>query len=95
MSIPNLHDRRAIQEVVALMKTEAIVREIREGGLSAFAEEVAMDELARRIVADEVDYGPGARGRAAWLLDRAAKVLVGFAYLVWLVWVLGLLGLVH
>lgn len=89
MIIPSLHDRGALREVVAALATEAIVDSIREGGLSALAEEVAMDELARRVLAEEVDYGPGARGRAPQLLHRASKIFAAVAYLVWLAWALG------
>jgi hypothetical protein len=92
MSIPNLHDRRALEEIVAGMETEEIVRSIREGGLSAFAEQVAMEQLARRVLGDAVHFGPGVRGRASRLLAQAGGVLVGAGYLAWLAW---LLGLVH
>ena len=89
MTIPNLHDRRAIDEVVARMDTEAIVEGVRSGELSAFAAEVAMAELARRVVADEVDYGVRTRRRTLRVLDQAGNCFVTGAYLAWLVWTLG------
>jgi hypothetical protein len=92
MSIPNLHDRRVLEEIVAGMDAEAIVRSIHEGGLSGFAEEVAMEELARRVLADHVDFGPRARGYASRLLGQAGGVLLGAGRLAWLA---SLLGLIH
>jgi len=92
MTIPNHHDRRTLEAIVAGMETEAIVRSIDEGGLSAFAKEVATEELARRVLADDVDYGPGARGRAPRLLYGAAKVFAGCMYLIWAAWWLSLLA---
>jgi hypothetical protein len=92
MSIPDLHDRRALEEVVAGMDAEAIARSVREGGLSAFAEEVAMEELARRVLTDEVDFSRCARAHASRLLGHAGAVVLGAGYLVWFAW---LLGLVH
>jgi hypothetical protein len=89
MTIPNLHDHDALREVVAAMATEEIVDGIREGGLSAFAEEIAMDELARRVLTEEVDYGQGARSRESQLLDRASKIFATVVYLVWFAWALG------
>ena len=89
MTIPNLHDRRAIDDVVARMDTEAIVECVRSGELSAFAAEVAMEELARRVVADEVDYGRRARGRTSRLPECMGSDLVTYAYLIWLAWTLG------
>lgn len=90
MSIPNLHDRRALEEIVAGMDADVIVRSLHEGGLSALAETVAVEELARRVLADEVDFGPGARDHASRLLDQAGGVLLGAGRLVWLAWLLGL-----
>jgi hypothetical protein len=90
VTVPNLHDRRAIDEIVARMDTEAIVERVRSGELSAFAVEVAAEELARRVVADAVDYGWRAHGRASRVLDRAGSVVVTLGYLFSLAWVLGL-----
>ena len=45
-----------------------------------------MDELARRVLADDVDYGRGARGRVPRLLYGAAKVFAALMYLVWFAW---------
>jgi hypothetical protein len=79
MPIPNLHDRRALETIVARMDTHAIGHELDEGGLSAFAREVVAEELARRVLADVVDYGR----RAAWpRLDQAASAALVLLYLV-------------
>jgi hypothetical protein len=67
-----------------------IARSVDDGGLSALARDVGAEELARRILGDDVDYvlRPGS---PAWrLLDRAGSVLVASAYLVALASVLGL-----
>jgi hypothetical protein len=90
MSIPNVHARRTLEEIVARLDTEAILRSIDEGGLSALVTEVASDELARRVLVEEVDFGLRARG-ASRRLDRAGGlVLVWSVYVVWLGWALGL-----
>ena len=90
MSIPNLHDRRALEELVARMDTRAIGQSLDEGQLSLFAREVVAEELARRVVADDVDYGVRAGGRAWRVLDRTVGACVTLSYLVLLAWLLGL-----
>jgi hypothetical protein len=90
MSIPNLHDRRALEAVVAGMDTEVIERSIHESGLSALAEEAAMEELARRVLADGADFGRRARGPASRLFEQAGGLLLDAGRLVWLAWLLGL-----
>jgi hypothetical protein len=90
MGIPSLHDRSALEEIVAGIDTDAIARHLDEGGLSAFAREIVAEELARRVVADEVDYGMRAGGRAWRVLDRTVGAFVTLSYLVLLAWLLGL-----
>lgn len=89
MALLNLHDRRALEESVTSMDAEALAATVQQGGLSQLAESVAMAELARRVLADEVDYDPGARSRTARLLDRASVLAAALAFAVWLAWVLG------
>lgn len=91
MAFPNLHDRRALEERVASMDAEALAATVQRGGLSQLAESVAMAELARRVLADEVDYGPGGRSRVTRLLDRASELAAALAFAIWLAWVLGLI----
>ncbi len=94
MAIPNFHDRGLMQETVAAMTAEAIVDSIRAGGLSALAEQIATDELARRFFVDEPDYGPASRSRTLRVLDHAIGMFLGVGYLAWLAWSLGaVLGL--
>ncbi len=89
MAILNLHDRRALEESVTSMDAEALAATVQQGGLSQLAETVAMAELARRVLVDEVDYGPSARSRTARLLDRASVLAAALAFAVWVAWVLG------
>lgn len=86
MTILNLHDRRAIEAIVERMPTDAIARCLDEGALSAFAREVVAEELARRVLADDVI----GRRRALPALDHAADVVVLLVYLASLAASLGL-----
>jgi hypothetical protein len=70
------------------MDAEALAATVQRGGLNQVAESVAMAELARRVLADEVDFDPGARTRTAGLLDRASVLAAALAIGVWLAWVL-------
>lgn len=88
MALLNLNDRRALEESLASMDGEALAAAVQQGGLTRPAETAAMAELARRVLADEVDYGPGARSRTARLLDRASVLAAALAFAVWLAWVL-------
>jgi hypothetical protein len=86
----NLHDRRALQDVVAGMDTAAIDRALDEGGLSAFAKVVAK-ELARRVLGGEAHLGARSLPLSTWFADRAGVCLLVAWYVVWLAGVLGLL----
>jgi len=88
MALLNLHDRRALEASVASMDAEALAAAVQQGGLTRLAESAAMAELARRVLADEVDSGPGARTRTAHLLDRASVLAAALALAVWVAWVL-------
>ena len=88
MTLLNLHDRRALEESVASMDEEALAAAVQQGGLSQLAESAAMIELARRVLADEVDFGPAARTRTTRLLDRASALAAALTFAVWLAWVL-------
>jgi hypothetical protein len=90
MSIPNLHDRRVLEALVARMDTKAIDQSLDEGGLSRFAREVVTEELARRVLADEVDYRIGEGGRVWRVVDRTVGACVTLSYLVLLAWLFGL-----
>jgi len=71
------------------MRTEALVAAVERGELDRFTEHAVMRELARRVLADDVDFGPAARGWMPWLLDRASKLVYALAIAVWLAWLLG------
>jgi hypothetical protein len=93
MQTLNLHDRGAIEERVAAMGAETLAAMVERRKLSALAESVAMEELARRVVADDVDYGPAARGEMTRILDRASNMLVALLYAAWFASVLvGIVG---
>jgi hypothetical protein len=89
MTIHNLHDRRALEEIVARLDTDAIAQSLDEGGLSAFAREVVADELARRVLVDADDFRVRSRIPASWLLDRTLTFLPVGWYLIWLALCLG------
>ncbi len=88
MALLNLHDRRAPEESVASMDAEALAAAVQQGALTPLAESTAMAELARRVLVDELDFGPGARTRTARLLDRASVLAAVLAFAVWLAWAL-------
>jgi len=88
MTLLKLHDRRTLEESVTSMDAEALAATVQQGGLTQLAESAAMAELARRVLADEVDFDPGARTRTAGLLDRASVLAAALAIGVWLAWVL-------
>jgi hypothetical protein len=81
MTILNLHDRRAIEAIVERMDTDAIGRQLDEGGLSTFAREVVAEELARRVLCGEVFRAARSDRGAPWFLDR----LVAYSWVVWYV----------
>jgi len=74
------------------MDAEAFAAAVQQGGLSQLAENAAMAELARRVVADEVDYGPGATSGTFRMLDVASKLAAALAFVVWLASSFGLSG---
>jgi hypothetical protein len=84
MTIPNLHDHRAIEEIVARMDTGAIAQSLDKGGLSAFAREVVAAELTRRILVDVHDFRARSRIQSSWLLDRTLTFLPVVWYRIWL-----------
>lgn len=89
VTILNLHDRRALEEIVARLDTDAIAQSLDEGGLSAFAREVVAEELARRVLADADDFRMRRRIPASWLLDRTLAFLPAVWYVIWLALCLG------
>jgi hypothetical protein len=88
MALLNPSDRRALEKRVASMDADALAAAVQRGGLSQRAERVAMVELARRVLADEVDLGSGPRAHTAWMLDRASVLAAALALAVWLAWAL-------
>lgn len=90
-TIPNLHDRRALETIVEGLDTDAIAQCLDEGGLSEFAREVVAAELARRVLADGFDHLPRAHTPVGWFLDRALDYLPAAGYLLWLLlsWAIG------
>jgi len=70
------------------MDAEALAAAVQQGGLTELAEGAALAELARRVLADEVNFGTAARARTTRLLDRASVLAAALAFAVWLAWVL-------
>jgi hypothetical protein len=52
MSLPNLHDRRLLQRIVAEIATQELNASIEHGGLSQLAANVVADELARQVLSE-------------------------------------------
>lgn len=90
MALPDLRDPHAFEKRVGLMDAERLAVAVQEGSLSQPAEKTAMAELAGRVLADEIDYGPGGRSPVAWLLDRAPALAVAVIFAVWLARTFGL-----
>ena len=90
MAPPHLRAPRAFEKRVTSMDAERLAAALQGGGLSQLAEKAAMAELAGRVLADEIDYSPGARSRMARLLDRAPALAVAVMLAVWLARTLGL-----
>jgi len=90
MAPPHLRAPRAFEKRVTSMDAEGLAVAVQEGSLSQPAERTAMAELAGRVLADEIDYGPGGRSPMAWLLDRAPALAVAVIFAVWLARTLGL-----
>lgn len=89
MALPDVRDPRALEKSVASMDAEGLAAAV-QGGLSPFAERAAMAELAGRVVADEIDYSPGARSRLTRVVDRAPAVVAAVVLAVWLAQTFGL-----
>jgi hypothetical protein len=89
VTVLNLHDRRALETTVARLDTDAIGRQLDEGGLSAFARDVVAEELARRVLCGEPFRAARSDCGAPWLLDRLVSYFWVVWYLVWLALVAG------
>ncbi len=90
MGLPDLRDPRVIEKRVASMDAEGLAAAIQQGSLSSVARKAAMAELAGRVLADEIDYGPGMRSPMAWVVDRAPALAAAVVFAVWLARTLGL-----
>jgi hypothetical protein len=90
MGLPDVREPRGFEKRVGLMDAEKLAAAVQVGGLSPVAEKAAMSELAGRVLADEIDYSPGARSRLARLVDRAPALAAAVMLAVWLARTLGL-----
>jgi hypothetical protein len=84
MGLPDVREPRGFEKRVGSMDAERLAAAVQQGGLSPVAEKAAMSELAGRVLADEVDFGSGARSRMAWLVDRAPALAAAVVFVVWL-----------
>jgi hypothetical protein len=91
MAFRNLRDRRVFEKSFASLDADALAAAVQHGRLGQPAERAAVAELARRVLADEVECGAGARSDRAFL-DRASVLAAAVAIAVWLARLLGLLG---
>lgn len=90
MGLRDVRDPRGFEKRVGSMDAERLAAAVQEGGLSPVAQRVAMAELAGRVLADEIDYSPGARSRVARLVDRTPALVAAVVFAVWLARTLGL-----
>jgi hypothetical protein len=90
MGLPDVREPRGFEKRVGSMDAEKLAAALQVGGLSPVAEKAAMSELAGRVLADEIDYTPGARSRMAWVVDHAPALAVAVVFVVWLARTFGL-----
>jgi len=86
VALLNLHRGRALEESIGSMDAEALAAVVQQGGLAEPAEDAAVAELARRVLADDIEFGAGAR--TPHLFDHPAVLAAALAFAVWLAWVL-------
>jgi len=90
MGLPDVREPRGFEKRVGLMDAEKLAAAVQVGGLSPVAEKAALAELAGRVLADEIDYGPGVRSRVVGLVERAPVLAAAVVFAVWLAWTFGL-----
>ena len=90
MGLPDVRGPRGFEKRVGSMDAEKLAAAVQVGGLSPVAEKAAMSELAGRVLADEIDYSPGARSRVLRLVDRASVLAAAAVFVVWLARTFGL-----
>jgi len=84
-------ESRVFEQSFASMDADTLAAAVQQGKLGQPAERAAVAELARRVLADEVEDGAEARsGRA--LLAGAAELAATVAIALWLARLFGLLG---
>lgn len=86
MPLLNLHDRQELERIVAEMGTEELAARIEEGGLSAFAREVVAEELARRVLADDVHFVSEKRKRTGWAVGDAYTTVAQLYTFFWILY---------
>jgi hypothetical protein len=89
MGLRDVREPRGFEKRVGSMDAEKLAAAVQVGGLSPVAEKAAMSELAGRVLADEIDYSPGARSRMARVVDRAPALAAAVVFAVWLARTLG------
>lgn len=87
MPILNLHDRQELERLVAEMETEVLGACVEEGGLSAFAREVVSEELARRMLADDIHFAHGKRKKVVWALGDLYTTIARLYTFFWISYV--------
>lgn len=90
MAPPHFRAPRAFEKRVGLMDAERLAVAVQEGSLSQPAEKTAMAELAGRVLADEIDYSPGARSPVARLVDSVPALAVAVVFAIWFAQTFGL-----
>jgi hypothetical protein len=90
MGLGDLREARGFVKRVGSMDAEKLAAAVQVGGLSPVAEKAAMSELAGRVLADEIDYSPGARSWMARVVDRAPALAAAVVFIVWLARTFGL-----
>jgi hypothetical protein len=88
VALLNLHRGRALEESIGSMDAEALAAVVQQGGLAKPAEDAAVAELARRVLADDIEFDGGPRTRTAPLFNRPPMLAAVLALAVWLAWML-------
>ena len=78
------------EQSFAAMDADTLAAAVQQGKLGQPAERAAVAELARRVLADEVEDGEARSGRA--VLAGAAELAATVAIALWLARLFGLLG---
>jgi hypothetical protein len=85
-----VHDSRVRGTSAFLLDAETLAAAVQQGRLSQLEAGAAMSELARRVLADEVDCIASAQSRIGRLVGPVLALAILVAFALRLAWMLGL-----